>query len=787
MLVNKKKVCYNLFIRIIPSRKIRRFYQEGNRMNTRYKIKGDSDIFDLTEINHIGYIKREGDEWLMLTKTFDLSYLPEFATVRFDSRGVSAAYINGEFVAANTGRYANRITNAECTSKLKLGKNEIKLILGGHYYQTVENTTYARRKARFSSVAACLEIINGEVSETISTDDSWICESDLGVTTPYCFSQVTRAEYDRFWLSAALWKEERKINAPKAILDLVKGYEDYVSAPKQIYAEPCDATLTNMEKTEGGLISTDKSSNVLYRFDKIYCGYVEIEYEAEESGEMQLRFDYTGYPDDIYFGSPSENVCAKRLTVKKPIKAGRHTVTLVRRRACVYMMLCSNVNIKILSAKIRLDMLNHDKLGYFNCSEELFNDMWEIGKYTHHICKHQEYESCPRNEMKYFTGDGILAALIDAYTFGEGDLTVSSLSLTEMTSNTGLIYDKFIKNIGLTEYPAWRIVQAYNHYLYYNDTYFASQHFEELKGCLAWMLNRMNSSYLMYQYPIPSGAFCMTESSTDYSQNPDRLGEKPLVNALFYKSLICMASLADVVGDSHGDSWREIAEKVKNAINTRLWSEEKQAYYEPFNPRYIPQDGNALCILFGIAEGERAKTVMKTLEEKLWTPYGSTIISEPDAHTFGGNNVVSPTMNSHEAEARFIAGDAEGAVELMRRCWGSMIKRGTKTFWEYADTSDGPRPPYFTLCHAWGAGCTYLLSAYVLGIRPLTPGYGKLLFAPCGSFESFEGVVPTAKGLVAVRCKSDASGKQKFTVAMPKNTEIEVRLPENATIEITEY
>jgi hypothetical protein len=192
-------------------------------------------------------------------------------------------------------------------------------------------------------------------------------------------------------------------------------------------------------------------------------------------------------------------------------------------------------------------------------------------------------------------------------------------------------------------------------------------------------------------------------------------------------------------------------------------------------------------VLFGIAEGERAKTVLKTLEEKLWTPYGSTIISEPDEHKYGGNKVVSPTMNTHEVEARFRMGDGKGAVELLRRCWGSMIKRGAKTFWEYADTSDGPRPPYFTVCHAWGAGCTYLLSAFVLGVRPLEAGYEKLLFAPSCELDSFEGVVPTPKGLVAVKCETLEGGKKKFTLVLPKNTAFETDIPENATLEVVEY
>lgn len=754
-------------------------------MNTKYRIKGNENDYSLTPIAHIGCIKREGDEWSTFSKKFTLTSLPSFAAIRFDSVGVSAAYINGEYVASNTGRYANRISYAECTSKMKVGENEIKLILGGHYYQTNNEFMSSRRKARFSAIAAELEAFADGKAFTVCTDESWLCESDIGKTVPECFSNVTKAEYDRFWLSAALWKEERSINVPDEIAKLLPEYNRYASAPKQLYAYPSKIFSTNMEEKDGILCSAEKDSFVTYQFDKIYCGYFEIEYESENDGEIELRFDYTGYPEDIDLTSPQANVSAKRLTVKKPICTGRNTLTLVRRRApAAYMSIHCGEGVKLLSVRIRLDMLNHDQIGYFNCSDPLFTEMWEIGKYTHHINKHQEYESCPKNEMKYFTGDGILAALIDAYAFGEGDVTVSSLSYTEITSNVGLIYDRFIKNIGLWEYPAWRIVHAYNHYFYFNDTHMAREHFDELAGSLEWMIGKMNAHSLIYLYPIFSGAFCMDNSSTDFTQHPDRLGERPLHNAMLYKALMCMSSLAEIVGDCRAKEWRTLAENVKKAINERLWSEEKQAYYEPFNPHYIPHDGNALCLLFGIAEGERAEAVLKTLREKLWTPYGATVLDVPDQHKYSGNATVSPPMNTYEAEARFLLGDGAGAIELMRRCWGSMMAKGAKSFWEYANANDDSKPKYFSSCHAWSAGCTYLLSAYVLGIRPAEAGYEKLLFAPQAAFESFSGVVPTPRGLVAVKYDG---GTRKFTLVVPENCEFQTKLPSDSTLEVIKY
>ncbi|MBQ8408413.1 MAG: hypothetical protein IJY39_06055 [Clostridia bacterium] len=755
-------------------------------MSASYIIRKTENMNSHTDIGRIGIIKHTGDEWICFKKRFTLDTLPDFAAIRFDSVGVCGAYVNGAFVGTNTGRYANRISCAECRSLLKLGENEIALVLGGHYYQTVERDFQKRRGSQFSCVAAELEINVGEKELKIATDESWLCESDDGQTKPQVFTQVTQGEYDRFWLSAALWREEKEISVPDAVAKVAEGYQRYVSRPKQTYAYPSSIRYTNMEMRDDCLVSAEEKSHVMYEFDRLYCGYVCLECIAEDEGEVELRFDYTTYPEDLEFETPQHNISAKRLTLKSPLKKGENKLFLLRRRAAKYVKLLFNTKVTLKSFGFRLDLINHEKQGYFHCSEEIFNKMWEVGKYTLHINKHQEYESCPRNEMKYFTGDGIIAALIDAYAFGDGDLTVSSLSYTEMTSNVGRITDRFMRNVGLWEYPAWRIVHAYNHYFYYNDTHLAEQHFEELASNLDWMIGKMNASDLIYQFPVFSGAFCFANSSVDFTQSLDRLGEKPLINALLYKSLICMAELADVVGDQRAKEWRTLAEKVKKAINDRLWSEEKQAYLDTFDQSYVPQDGNALCVLYGIAEGDRADAAMRTLRKQLWSPYGATVIDRPDPHQYGGNDTVSPLMNTYEAEARFLMGDSEGALELMDRCFGGMLRKGTETFWEYCPATDAPKPKYFTNCHAWSAGCTYVLSAYVLGIRPEKAGYEVVRFEPCDRFDSFEGVVPTPQGLIAVSCKT-ADGKKTYSLAIPCGMKYEAHLPESAALTVTEY
>ena len=728
----------------------------------------------LTNIHRIGKIKKSDDEKLWLTKSFTLDACPERAIIRADSQGVCGIYVNGEFIDASSGRYCNRITCFEVTSKLHTGENEIGLALGGYFYDSKGKQMYVRRGFHFAAAALELELINGESRETVTTDRSWICESDEGKENADSFSCVTVAEYDRFWRAAALWAEQKRIDVPKAILDTVgDAYREYTekTLPKFMYPEKI------IEKTE---------NSIVYDFGRLYVGYPTLEYESETDGNVTFKFDYSESAEDFnedgkFFGS------SKGLNITEKIKKGKHTLTVHNRRASRFVKLIFDAEMKDFSYSYRLSMMPYGKLGWFECNEPVFNKMWEVGKYTLHVNKHREYESCPRNEMKYFSGDGIIAALIDYYAFGDAPLVDASLSLTEIACNGGICNDIYERNLPLWDYPAWRIITAYNHYRYTNDKDFVKRYYSELKRNTEWMINKMNDRCLIYQYPLYWAPFYRGSEAVEWTCSPDRLGEKPSLNSLFYKSLSCMSELAKIADDRDGKEYEELAKKVKNAINEYLWSDEKGAYLESCDSSYIPQDGNALAVLFGIADEKRAKTLYETICRENWSSCGSAILSKDtgdEEHTRGGSRTVSPVSCMYEAEGRFLNGDANGALELMRRVWGTMLRKGAETFWEFCPNDENKRWPIPS--HAWSGGCTYLLSAYVLGIRPAEPGYEKMLFSPCAELDSFRGVVPTVKGLVAVTCET-VDGKKQYKLTIPKDADVVINLPENATVTLNEY
>lgn len=732
-----------------------------------------------TAIGWVGAVKYGGTEWSVYTKRFTLTQRPDFASIRVNSHGVCGIFVNGQFVESSCGRFVNRITYVEITSLLREGENEIALRLGSHFFQNTGEKVRQRRGSWFSAVAAEAEIRVGDTIQTLVTNKEWVCRCDDGQREVQLFSHVNHADYARFWKAAALIREPKCPVVPPEILQVAgEDYWAYIEKPWPMWAEPEKIVDTACVQKGDRVFSV-----ITYDFGRIQVGHLLIEYEAKQDDSVTLLFDYYEKAEDFGKNSQVPPVILGRLRIEQPLKKEKREVVVLRRRATRFLQVQVPEGVQIKRIRFRLSLMPSEQMGWFQSADPMLNEIWEVGKYTLLVNKHQEYESCPRHEMKYFSGDGIICGLVDYYVFGDKQLVDTSLSLTEIDSNVGLRWDIYNNNTALWDYPAWRLITFYNQYKYFCDKDFVARYYKECADSLMWMIHRASNG-LIFQYPCWGAPFYSDSGSVEYTCSYDRLGERPYLNALYYKSLICMVELAKVMGDHRADEWAAEAERVKRAFNERLWSEEAGAYLDTYDTSYIPQDGNALAVLHGLADERKAKRIFATLEKKNWTPYGSAILSKKTEHTLGGFDAISPPMCTYEAEARFLHHDAEGALKLIRNLWGTMIRKGAGSFWEYAP-NDGEKG-WPNRCHGWSSGCTYLLSAYVLGIRPGADGYDVLHFEPQGDVGAFGGVVPTARGLVAVRCSVNG-GEKQYTLAVPKGVKLEAVLPKNASFMLIEY
>lgn len=746
-----------------------------------------------TNINWITVPDTNDGEWCTYKKSFVLDSIPQNAIIRFESDCVCAVFVNGEFIISGTGRYPERVNCNEITSKLLKGENTVEIKLGGHYFQKFAFETKEKRGYWLNQAALELSIISSDGSIiNIPTDDSWQVEDSA--EKPVITMQVTEAEYETMWKNAAFWQNTEKYVpyiSDEVLTVAGEEYKEYANekSPKTI---PCQKVVsTNMESKDGTYtVKNNEDAYIIFDMGRIAVGYFEFDYNCTGKVSTDYLFDYTESTED--FESNAEFASTiERLSISEELDSEKHFYRNLRRRAFRYIKITfkgelENFNFSL--PRVRLCLFPVTQKGWFNCSDEMLNTAWEMGKYTLHVNKQQEYESCPRREMLFFAGDGVIDAQIDIYAFGNCDMLNTALSLKHEISAIGISNTtKFNRTVWQWDYFAWRIICIYNYYCHTGDIEFLKRHYEEAKYNILWLTERMNDKDLLFQIPAFHSTFSSTMIQVDWACSIHRLGENAFLNCLLYKSLVCMAELgADMEDESEAEEWKSIAERVKKAINTYLWDDSKKAYVDGISD-YICQDANALAIIFDVADDKRAAEALKTLKNTLWSPYGSVMASKEFDNDVlrGGNITISPMMSAHEAEAWFKIDKAEQGLELIRRVWGTMLKKGATTFWEFSPNNGEDK--WEAPCHAWSAGCTYLLSAFVLGVRPIESNWKKFIFAPrpC-DLEWGKGVVPTPSGLIAVSWKKE-EGICKFTVAMPKNIEIETDIPECSTVEIIKY
>jgi alpha-L-rhamnosidase len=171
---------------------------------------------------------------------------------------------------------------------------------------------------------------------------------------------------------------------------------------------------------------------------------------------------------------------------------------------------------------------------------------------------------------------------------------------------------------------------------------------------------------------------------------------------------------------------------------------------------------------------------MRYVRSNLWGRFGPQPYS-PEANY---STVISPFVTGMEVDARFVAGDAAGALALIHNLWDQMTaKRGpyyTGALWEKLNQDGTDVDANASLAHGWATGPASSLSGYLLGVRPVTPAYKTWIIAPQpGDVEWAQGRVPTPSGALVSRWRRGHGGSS-FTLTMraPDGTSGTVAIPE---------
>ena len=682
-------------------------------------------------------------EYCFFRKTFYLDAVPESAVFRMQSYGHCAFFLNNTFVECSLGRHPGRIAAFDVTRFLHQGKNVISLQLGGDFFQPAEERIREMTGNNGSLIAFTLTL------------DTEILVSDSNVLqTGVAFPEWSSPDFDD-----SDWQPAKQI-IPVSEEELHSAWRNTAIWP------PWQPTVLNPVAEE---------NHHLFDFGKTVVGYPVLEFPKEYSGQVIfLQFDFSESPSD--FGedaSPSVKRRIEKLAVHAQIEPDGF-VHIYRRRAFRYLKLSAG-NAKPVAVRLLQSCYPADIRGKFSCSDPLLNRIDEVAEYTLRVNMHQEFESCPRHEMLGFSGDVRLDSLIAAYLYGDTTLTRSFFyqkHCHDLIHVPGRVYSR-TEERSLWDYPAWYLIMIQEYVLFSGDLETARDLWPVVLMNAQWYADKLDNHFLLYQIVLQDRHHD-NPAIVEYSCATSRIGYKVFLNALVARSFDAAATLAGWLGKQHEQSeYLELASRMKHAISEKLW-DPAAGCFRDFSQKFLPQDGNALAVLFGAATADQTQSALETLKRKTWSQHGSAMadIPMPLDGNFGGRDVISPLMNCYEAEAHFLKGQPDDALELIRRTWGSMLKKGAHTFWEY--NWNDPDKRWFATAHAWSAGPAYLLRACVAGIIPLSPGFSQIRVRPRpGSLAFFSCIIPTPYGNISLDYQDDT-----FTLKHPASIQcVEIDLP----------
>ncbi|KAL3444047.1 Six-hairpin glycosidase-like protein [Aspergillus insuetus] len=453
--------------------------------------------------------------------------------------------------------------------------------------------------------------------------------------------------------------------------------------------------------------------------------------------------------------------------------------------------------------------------GYFDSSDELLNKIWYAGAWTLQsnsisgdsgmrtpspasldgwdnieVISSADTVLVDGAKRDRFIWNGDMGTAVPSVFVSTGDLESARNALEVIYANqaeNGQFPKAGPPNAILRSdtYHLWHLVGTYNYLLYSGDTAFVAKYWPHFtKG-----LNRTLSL-------LSSNGIVNVTGDQDWGRFTYGT-ERASASMLLYRALTGAASIASWLPNAQDAEelkayYLAQASKLREAIMTNLWDEEKGAFADSPSSGLYPQDANSLALAYEIVDPTSTKAArISDYLASNWTPIG------PSCPELPGN--VSPFISSIELDAHFRAGRPDRALKLIKDLWGWYLthENGTQSTipegfnvdgsWEYRRQRGYTKGEvYLSHSHGWSSGPTSTLTEHMLGLRVTKPAGEEWVLKPAsfGEVDRFESGFVTLKGKFSAKVTRVKKGIVKVEWDTPRGTRGLVDLPGEKSIRV---
>lgn len=234
-----------------------------------------------------------------------------------------------------------------------------------------------------------------------------------------------------------------------------------------------------------------------------------------------------------------------------------------------------------------------------------------------------------------------------------------------------------------------------------------------------------------------------------------------VVNAFYYHNLQLMGEIAGFLNKpTEVIFWEGKSKLVKQTINTKLFDEQKGVYIDGEGSTHASLHANMFPLAFDLVPKAHLSSVTEFIKTRgmACSVYGAQYLLE------------GLYKNGETAYAKQLLTDT-----ISNRSWWNMIKIGSTMTLEAWDSDYKPNLDWN---HAWGAAPANIITRYLWGVTPSTPGFEIARIQPrLSDFNFSEIKVPTKLGAIEAKYNR-ADSKEVFEIYLPTSMKAFFILPE---------
>lgn len=520
--------------------------------------------------------------------------------------------------------------------------------------------------------------------------------------------------------------------------------------------EPSSVQKPTLLPWSGGLLSGARHHRLILDFGKHTHGFIELEIDAGAGTQIDALGVEGINMDRIQFTELNNNtfsyVCreGRQIFTSQVVRGLRYLIVDVRPRGRM-----TSIN----AARVRMATYPWLPQGSFRCSDTRLNQIYELSTHTLRMCSSDTFIDATYEHALWVGDMASMILQVHHYVQGEPLLPERSLRLAAQSLERMPLVNSQVPSAWEDRpIPNWSFLWAMgvrDHFLFTGDRRFAREMLPALEQQAAFIQQALDAEGLFAMHGDVWHFLDWNGCENDHRHAASRTYAHE--NALAIASLKATAEIATALG--HHDSarrWTGLASRITRAMRRNYWLPEAAAFGETRAAGETSSTVTASTQICALMAGLfPAKTVAAATRKVLdtdgpWLPTGT------------------PWMWALGARLACEAGHAASVLPGIRRLWGQMLDHGATTAWEMFEGGHRPGLPTRSWCHGWSAGPAWLLPAYVLGLRPLDPGWSTIILAPQpGDLQWAEGTVPTPHGLIQVRWERQPDGKLAIHSTLP--------------------